>query len=475
MLEFEGDLALHLELHPTDRVDLVVVDASLARALFDGIPVARLLGRARLAYDERDGSDPSSSWDALMGRLLGQSAETKERVKRSVARHTRVAVDEGALRASDSVVATLVYAVAASGDADASLSEIFPARRVAATTPDGAVVRACASFDPRLASPSADLRAPMFEACVRLATRAQLGPIAWQRLKDSADKLRGPELALTLLRTAQGSLFPRPVDEDEIAPTERRMARLDRAEVDALVAKDPHELATAIVRIDNASAPSSGRARDSARLDTLIADLARLLSYEGALVLAISPSETSLDDDELPEGRESRPSWQPYDWASAEAATGLAEALEKGATTAPRVRAVVLGGGDPALDAIGAEMLHAALHPFASAAFAEILAHSARPRDVMRLVTYFAVAPDPSVAARALSVCTAPELPRVLSAWLEAMLPSDGELAPSGDDPDTSSAARLTACVAALAPYPHLHRAVRPLLQRVSDAPPASA
>ena len=63
----------------------------------------------------------------------------------------------------------------------------------------------------------------------------------------------------------------------------------------------------------------------------------------------------------------------------------------------------------------------------------------------------------------------------MLSAWLEAMLPSDGELAPSGDDPETSSAARLTACVAALAPYPHLHLAVRPLLQRVSDAPPASA
>jgi hypothetical protein len=473
MLEFEGEL----ELHPTDRVELLVADASIARAFFEGIPVARILGRVRLAYDERDvtnRSDATSSWDALTGRLVGQSVETKERLKKWVARHTRVAVDEGALQASDSLVATLVLAVASSVDADASLTEIFPARGVAAQAPDVMVARACATFDARLGLPNGDARAPMFEACVRLATRAQLGPLPWQRLRDSAERLRGPELALTLLRTAKGSLFPRPVDS-EIARTERRMSRLDRTQLDALVAKDPHELAAAVVRIDNASGASAKRPRDSARLDTLIADLARLLSNEGALVLAISPFEPSLDDDELPSGRDSRPSWQPYDWVSADAATGLADALEKGTTTTPRVRAVVLGGGAPALDAIGAEMLHAALHPFASAAFAEILAYSGRPRDVMRLVTYFAVAPDPAPAARALSFCTAPELPRVLSAWLEAMLPSDGEMAPSGDDPDTSSAARLTACVASLAPYPHLYRAVRPLLQRVSDPPPASA
>jgi hypothetical protein len=474
MLEIEGDL----ELHPTDRVELLVADASIARALFEGIPVARLLGRARLAYDERDassdGGGSSSSWDALMTRLLGHSAETKERVKKWLARHTRVAVDEGALPATDSVVATLVFAVASATDADSSLSEIFPSRGVSAATPDVMAARLCATFDARLGLPNADLRAPMFEACVRLATRAQLGPLPWQRLRASAEKLRGPELSLTLLRAAKGSLFPRPADDD-IVTADRRMQRLDRADLDALVAKDPHELATAIVRIDNASVPTGKRPRDSARLDTLIADLTRLLSHEGALVLAIPSFEPSLDDDEMSSGRDSRPSWQPYDWVSPDAAVGLADALEKGATTTPRVRAVVLGGGEPALDAIGGEMLHAALHPFASAAFAEILAHSARPRDVMRLVTYFAIAPDPAPAARALSFCTAPELPRVLSAWLEAMLPSNGELAPSGDDPDTSSAARLTACVASLAPYPHLYRAVRPLLQRVSDAPPASA
>jgi hypothetical protein len=117
-------------------------------------------------------------------------------------------------------------------------------------------------------------------------------------------------------------------------------------------------------------------------------------------------------------------------------------------------------------------MLRVGAHPFASAAFAEILARSGRTRDVVRLVTYFAVAPDPAPAARALSACASPDLPSVLMAWLEAMLPSNGELAPPGADPLTSSAARLTACIAALAPYPHLYRAVRPLLSRVSLSPP---
>jgi hypothetical protein len=51
------------------------------------------------------------------------------------------------------------------------------------------------------------------------------------------------------------------------------------------------------------------------------------------------------------------------------------------------------------------------------------------------------------------------------------MLPSDGQLAPFGDDPYTSSTARLTACVASLAPYPRLYKAVHPLLLRVSERP----
>ena len=90
----------------------------------------------------------------------------------------------------------------------------------------------------------------------------------------------------------------------------------------------------------------------------------------------------------------------------------------------------------------------------------------------MRLVTYFAVAPDPGAVAHALSVCASPDLPAVLHAWLTSMLPSDGAPAPAGEDPVTSAAARLNACVAALRPYPALYGAVRPLLARVTDPPP---
>ena len=481
--EFQGGL----ELGPGDRVELLVTDASLARAMFEGIPASRLLGRARLASDERDASTTSpgsfaSSWDVLLMRLLEHSVATKDRVKRAVARHTRVAVDEGPLEASEAIIATLVHGVASSEDPDASLAEIFPEGEVGALSCDPIVARMCAVFDSRLASTSADARAAMLEACVRLAAHACIGPLAWERLRDAATKLSGPELALTMLRAAKGSLFPPRLEsepsgarENEPPRAARRMVQLERTELDALVARDPRVLASAIARLETGASPTSARSgRDHAQLDSLVADLGRLLSHPGALVLAIPSFEPSIDE-AIPAGRVSNPSWHPHDWSSPNAASLLADALERGATTAARVRAVVLGGGEPALDALGAEMLLVAAHPFASAAFAEIIARSGRPRDVMRLVTYFAVAPDPAQAARALSTCAAPELPRVLSAWLEAMLPSDGEMAPIGDDPDTSSAARLTACVASLAPYPHLHRAVTPLLARVSEAPPPAS
>jgi len=140
-------------------------------------------------------------------------------------------------------------------------------------------------------------------------------------------------------------------------------------------------------------------------------------------------------------------SWLPSDLGSVEAASRLAAALERGATTAPRARSVILRGGDPALDAIGAEMLDAAAHPFASAVFADILGRASRERDVVRLVSYFAIAPDVATAAHALATSTAPEVPSMLRAWLESILPAD-----------------VPRCVAALAPYPHLYAAVKPLL-----------
>src|SRR5580700_8043006 len=85
---------------PGDGVELRVVDLSLARAFFAGIPAARLLARMRLASDERDlAASPlrksaTSSWDALLARLLADSPAASERVKRAIAKHARAAFDE---------------------------------------------------------------------------------------------------------------------------------------------------------------------------------------------------------------------------------------------------------------------------------------------------------------------------------------------------------------------------------------------
>jgi hypothetical protein len=107
--------------------------------------------------------------------------------------------------------------------------------------------------------------------------------------------------------------------------------------------------------------------------------------------------------------------------------------------------------------------------------FAELLAPFARERDVVRLVTYFAIAPDPRVAAHALDLCASREVvSTVLKAWLETMLPTDGALAEPGHDPDTSASARVASCVEALRPYPALFRVVEPLLSRLSALPPGS-
>jgi hypothetical protein len=415
------------------EVEWLVADVSLARAFFEGVPAARLLARTRLASDERDlltsplGSTPvASTWDTLMKRLLAKSGTRAsspgtlppsasggifERVKRQVARQTRAASDEGPLEASPGVVAALVCAVASAQDMDASLAEI---------------------------------------------------------VADAHEQLGVTNIAL----------YPRDRDP-EIAPADRHMVLVERGELDVLMTRDPRELAAIVARIEDGTSKASPLrppAQESRGLDSLLADLGKLLAHAGDLLLALPLPDPPPDDEAATPtgGPTSLPSWLPTTWSSPEAGAALAEAFERGSMTLPRMRAAVLRGGDQALDALGAEMLRAAEHPFASAAFAELLARSGRARDVVRLVTYFAVAPDPELAARALSTCPAPELPTVLRSWLEAMLPTDGEPALLGEDPQTSSAARLTACVSSLAPYPHLYRAVRPLLARVSDPPPST-
>lgn len=455
------------ELDGADHAEWLVSDVPLARALFAGVPVARLLARTRLASDEEDIAGAPlaagrSKWDALMTVLLGRSPSTFERLKRQVARHARAASDEGPLPAAPGVVATLAYCCAVSADADASLAEAFIGTEGAALDPS--VARAAAAYDARLFSPLRDPRGALFEACVRLASRGSAGPWLVDRLAGASRQLWRSEAKLALVRRSNELLYPRDLESE--VPLERRMIRLDRAELDVFLARDPRELAAIVARMPQEPTLD-------AHLDSLLADLARLLAQPGTLILAAALPNQATEGEEPWTPPSSRPpSWLPTDWSSVDAGAALADAFERGATTQPRLRAAVARGGEPALDAVGAEMLRVAAHPFASAAFAEILARSGRTRDVVRLVTYFAVAPDPAPAARALSACASPDLPSVLMAWLEAMLPSDGELAPPGADPVTSSAARLTACIASLAPYPHLYRAVRPLLSRVSVSPP---
>src|SRR5262249_5603489 len=87
-----------LTFRPGDRAELLVADLALARALYSGIPAARILARMRLASDERDleaaargNRTTMSSWDAMMSRLLGASPIALEKLKRAVARQTRAA------------------------------------------------------------------------------------------------------------------------------------------------------------------------------------------------------------------------------------------------------------------------------------------------------------------------------------------------------------------------------------------------
>jgi hypothetical protein len=459
------DIDVGIELRPEELIELLVADLSLARAFYAGIPTARLLARLRLGADEGDLDRPppskpaASSWDQLLARLLAGAGEaTADRVKRAIARHARAATDEGPLEAGEPTVAALVLALCAAADADAS-----PAEAEGADVPQD-LARACAAYDPRLLG--GDRRGPLFEACVRLATEGAAGPWPCDRFVEAARRLHESDLDIDVMHRSGANLMPLDIEPD-VPRGVRRMALLERAKLDVLLARDPRDLAKAVARIERASKPDWDRAL---YLDQLLADLSKLLASGSALVLATVHPHLPIEE-LAPESVPSvRPvSWMPTSWTSPDAARVLAEALERGATTLPRLRGIVARGGDPALDVIGAEMLKVADHPFASAAFAEVLARTGRARDVMRLVTYFAVAPDPTHAAAALGQCSAPELPGVLNAWLASMLPTDG-LAPPGEDPATSSAARLSACLTALRPYPHLYRAVRPLEARV-EAP----
>lgn len=417
--------ALPFAAREDDEVEVAVVDLGLARALWEGIPIGRLLARIRLQRDERDlveeadrasGLELGASWDMILARLLAAAPMSLDRVKRAVARHARAASDEGPLAASDAAVAALMYALLAS-DADASGAEA-----VASLKPiDEFIAAACAKLDERIAQPIG-LCAAAFEACLELARVAIGGPFPLASFDVTASTM---------------TLYPWFDGDKEIAPADRRAVLLDR---------------------ETKFAPD------------VAPTLTTVLAKRGAILLLLVREPRSQ--------RGTMPSLPPNSWVPADAdastnAAGLAAAIERGSVTAPRARAILAGGGDAARDAIGKEMLEVSAHPFASAVFAEILAPLARERDVVRLVSYFAIAPDPSAAAHALDLCSARDVVgTVLRTWLETMLPQDGAVAEPGTDPDTSTSARVAECIAALRPYPSLYSMVRPLLRRLSEAPP---
>lgn len=412
-----------------DDVELAVVDLGVARAFWEGVPAARLLARIRVdrdAVDEESREDAREpAWDTLVARLCGRSPASLERLKKAIVRHGRAASDEGPLPADDAAIAALVHAFLSAADVDASPAE---GAAVGLEIEDG-VRRGCGSFDDRLGRVTADRRAAAFEACLELATIQTALPAPLDQL---ARELGGGLVAATT------ELYP--WGDRDVPIEERRALLLDRPAIERALA----------------TAPPRARLASAARA---------LVARPGALVLFVVPQPRATQS--IPPVQPS--SWLPADFGSPEAASRLATALERGATTIPRARSLVMRGGDAALDQLGAEMLHVAAHPFASAAFAEILARAGRERDVVRLVTYFAIAPDPVPAARALSLSSARELPTVLRGWLESMLPSDDASGRAADDLDRDDPrVRLASSIEALAPYPHLHAAVSELLARVS-------
>lgn len=420
-----------------DEVELAIVDLSVARALWVGVPTARLLARIRLERDQHDAEtdDPPTSrhagtpatepgWDTLIAQLVGRSTPSYDRVKRAVARHGRAASDEGALRASDGAIAALVHALLSASDLDAS-----PAEGAAEGVPiDDAVRRSCGMFDERLGRTQSDRRAAPFEACLELATLATMLP-------EPLDVLVA-ELGDALVPIPPEILYPwDPAIDHDVPHEERRACLLDRGALErALAAKTKRS------RLTDSAAVLTGR-----HGEILLVGIVEPRSLRS--VPPVPPS-----------------SWMPTDFATPEAAARIAAALERGSITPHRARSVVMRGGGAALDLVGAEMLEVASHPHASNVFAEILARAGRDRDVIRLVTYFAIAPDPRAAARALSLCRAPELPSVLRGWLESMVP-EGE-----DESGASTRAHVTSCIDALEPYAHLASAVGALSARLSRA-----
>ncbi len=425
------------------ELSLISVDLGLARALYAGVPASRLLARMRLARDELDlvsqadratGLDlATSGWDRLMAHLLASDPEAFARIKAGVERHARAGAQEGPLEADDEHVAAVALSLLAGPDLDSSLAEsaILPLM-------SGAAAERARAVDPRLGA-LGDRRGPAFEACLRLARGAHLGP--WSvaelgTLTHAIEELTGVRPLLSAV-----AADPYPWGDADVPVQFRRVCLLERGPLER-VAYDGSP---------QSSPYGAGSEADPTYVFTRA--LRTLLRRNETVGVAARPRVTQ----QRPQVSVPPASWLPTAIDTDDGAKRLAQALERGATTLPAVRARVLRGGDPALEAISREMLEVSAHPYASCVFAEILAIAGRERDVVRLISHFAVSPDPSEAAHALSLCERREVPEMLRAWLEE------SLARHGSDP--AAAARLRACIDVLEPYPHLYEAVRPLVR----------
>ncbi|MEO7112593.1 MAG: hypothetical protein ABI183_19260, partial [Polyangiaceae bacterium] len=200
------------------QVELLVVDLSRARAFYEGVPSARLLARVQLSRQNE-----MATWDALLARLVGDDHEALERVRRALITHASAANDEGPLVAPDGVVAALVLAVSRESG-DASLGETFSATRPGKRQDSETAIDTCATYDERLGASGTDLRIPMFEACVRLATVASAGPWPVLRFIETAQQIADAEVGGSWSREEEARFFPYGV-EGGVSAKMSRIAR----------------------------------------------------------------------------------------------------------------------------------------------------------------------------------------------------------------------------------------------------------
>ena len=328
-----------LEPRSGDRLEFRVVDASLARALYDGIPAARLLARARPIARRRRGRDVGvGRAPARAARRLLRAGQARDGASRA-GRPRRGAAPRPARprsRCSHGRSPRLRRPTRRSPRSRPPRAR--PRRATRACSPSARrTTRAWRTARPTGARPRSR------RACASRRARCS-GRSPWDRVRAIATQLERAEIGVRLLGDAPGVDLP--------APRRRR----DRGE------RSPHDGArprAARRARREGSAPAGGDDRPHGprgRRGRAARDLPRRPR---------AAPRARRDDRRRPaRARAARrrrrprraPALHPAEWTASTAAA-LADALERGATTFPRVRAAAVRGGEAALDAIGAEML----------------------------------------------------------------------------------------------------------------------